>query len=490
MIGRGAGVRNRGAAVTRTSRSSTHRRLASALLAAALVTGACAAKDADDAATVDDSTTSADTTPTTTSSDPTFGTLDSPCGPGNATVSADDAGRGTDKLYLGVANDREGIRPGLFKEVWDASVAFASWCNEQGGISGLPIEPVDIDGKVFELEPAMATACTDVFALVGGGFGQDDLMFTGKDGSDFHRCGLVAFPAFAVSPDFAEASDQVPASPNPAHVKDASFFAALAELFPDDVGEFGVVYSDVPSVKRNKDQQIALAGETDGFGRFAEVAYDVVNQDWVVIAQQVLDLGLRLVSFNGEASSLALFSQALKDQGFDGVIVADANQYDSRLLAAAGPEAVEGVVVRLAQHTFEEADRWPAVRQLMDLLDAGAPGWDHAALAVQSFAANLLFATVARACAQEGEITRACVLTEGLAVHEWDAGGLIAPTDPGANEPAGCSMVVQIRGGAFERIFPELDSEDDDGDGFHCAPTVELDGEFGAGNRESSILDG
>jgi ABC-type branched-subunit amino acid transport system substrate-binding protein len=386
------------------------RRGAAPLLAAALLAGACSAKDADEAAKRDDSAAASGATTTTAAEAAKFGTLPSPCGPGHATIQADQAGGSPDKIRIGVANDREGIRPGLFKEVWDASTAFVAWCNDQGGIDGLPLEAVDLDGKVFEIEPAMATACTGVFALVGGGWGQDDLMFTGKDGSDFHKCKLMAFPGFAVSPDFAEASDQVPASPNPAHVKDASYFTALAKLYPEQAKKFGVIYSNVPSVTRNKDQQIGMAKQIDGFGEFAEVAYDVVNQDWSVLAQQVIDKGLQMVSFNGESPSMALFSQALKDQGWEGVLLADANQYDSRLSESSGPAAVDGIVVRFAAHTFEEQDQWPAVKQLTGILDAKVPGWQHAGLAIQSFSANLLFATAVKTCADAGVITRECVL--------------------------------------------------------------------------------
>ena len=96
---------------------------------------------------------------------------------------------GADKLYIGVANDR-GSRDPARSQQGDVrrSVAFAKWCNDQGGIGGLPIEPVDIDGKLLEVEAAMTTACTEIFAMVGGGCAQDDLVFTGKDGSDFHKC--------------------------------------------------------------------------------------------------------------------------------------------------------------------------------------------------------------------------------------------------------------------------------------------------------------
>ncbi|HKY15014.1 MAG TPA: hypothetical protein VJM33_08825, partial [Microthrixaceae bacterium] len=187
------------------------KRLPAALLTA-FALAACGANGGD---TADD--TSDDEVATTTTGSPssddatTFGTMESPCGEdvGGTTVSVavEEAGRGTDKLYIGVANDRTNeARPGLLAEMYDATVAFANWCNDQGGIGGLPLEVIDLDGQLTKVEKAMTTACTDTFAMVGGGFAQDNLVFTGKDGSDFHRCGMIAFAGFAVSTDFSEAN--------------------------------------------------------------------------------------------------------------------------------------------------------------------------------------------------------------------------------------------------------------------------------------------
>ena len=152
--------------------------------AAALLAGACGASGDDDAGPESEETT---TTEASSGGDEAgFPDIDGPlCGEGDFTVQADEAGRGTDALYLGVTNDRSSdIRPGLNKMMYDTAVAFAGWCNEQGGIGGLPIEVVDLDAALFNVEAVMTTACTDVFALVGGGLAQDQLQFSGKDGSD------------------------------------------------------------------------------------------------------------------------------------------------------------------------------------------------------------------------------------------------------------------------------------------------------------------
>ena len=471
------------------------RQVVALLVASAIIGGACAADGADDAADKDRPATTATPSgsePTTPDGAQKFGSLDSPCGPSDtpATVKADEAGTGTDKLYIGVGNDRTGIRPGLLKELWDGATAFVGWCNSQGGINGLQLEAVDLNGEVLKVEDAMGKACTSVFAIVGGGWAQDNFIFSGRDGTDFHRCKLIAIPGFAVSTDFAEATDQVQPLPNPSRVKPVASFESLAKLYPDQVAEYGVVFGNLPSITQNKDQTIGTAKQVEGYGNFAEISYDIVNQDWASIVQQVIDKDLQALTFIGEPANFSKFSQALKDQGWDGLVTSETNQYDTRLLESSGPAAVEGVVVRSAFHPFEEADQWPATKQLVEILDEYVPDWQHAALAVQAFSASLLFATVTKQCADEGEISRECVLTRAQQVHDWDAGGLHTSSDPGAGEPPACSMLLQVKNGEWTRLFPEIGSDDDDGDGFSCAGTATLEGDFGQGNKTSSILDG
>lgn len=467
------------------------RRLLAGLAVLTFLAASCKAQGAEDVATDDEEQT------TTTAADDggageKFGTMDSPCGPGDAKVAEADAGRGTDKLYIGVANDRTStFRVGLLKELWDMGVAFAGWCNAQGGIAGLQVEPVDLDGKVLNVEDAMATACTDTFAMVGGGWVQDNFMFSGKDGSDFHKCKLIAIPGFAVSTDFAEANGQVQPIPNPSYVKPTAWMEMLAKLYPDEMKNLAVVWGNLPSIKANKEQNIAVARAAEGFDKITDFVYDAIgNQNWALIAQQVIDSGAAAVNFVGEPGNMAKLGQALKDAGFEGPYFAEANQYDSVLIDTAGAEAVEGAIVRIATHPYEEADQWPATRQLVDLFEEYGPADGKlASLSTQSFSAFLLFAESVKRCAESGaEITRDCVLGEAKKFTEWTAGGLHASGNPSKNTPGECAMLVQLKGGKWERLFPEVGGDGDVQDGFYCGdpPTLAIDGDFGKGNVDSS----
>ena len=131
-----------------------------------------------------------------------FGDAESPCGKGKYTVKADQAGKG-DRQAL----HRRRQRPWLD----DPTRPAQGDLRRRRGLQRLVQRPgrhrrppdrvVDLDGKLLQVEAAMATACTDVFMMVGGGYAQDNLEFSGKDGSDFHKCKLVDIPGFAVSVD-------------------------------------------------------------------------------------------------------------------------------------------------------------------------------------------------------------------------------------------------------------------------------------------------
>jgi len=465
------------------------RHLLQAVLCVVLVASGCSAsKDGASSAEEDgakSSTTAAPAGATVTK----FGDLDSPCGQKldngkTATVRATEAGTGTDKLYLAVANERSStIRPGLLQEMWDTSLAFVKWCNDQGGIGGLQLEAVDADGKVLQVESAMATACSKSFALVGGGWAQDQLVFSGKEGSDFHKCKMIAVPGFAVSTEFSEGNGLIQAVPNPSYTKPSNWIEQLVALYPEKMKKTTVVWGNLPSLKANKDQIYAVGKTIDGFGAVPEVQYDAIGQpDWSLVAQQLKDTGATAASFVGEPQNFAKLSQALKAQGYTGVLFADANQYDNVLIDTAGPEAVEGVAVRQGFHMFEEADQWPATKQYLDMMkNDGPPEAKISALGMQSMAAWLLFSTAAKACAETsgGEISRDCVLDEAYKITSWTSGGLHAETDPASRLPQECAMLVQVKKGKWVRLDPKDSSAKD---GFHCSKVVKVEGDFGTGN--------
>jgi len=411
-----------------------------------------------------------------TGDDADFGDLEAPCGPGELTVDPAEAGTGTgtDKLYIGVGNDRTSdLRPGLQRTIWDSSLAFVEWCNAHGGIGGLQIEVVDLPAAVLAVEAAMTTACTDVFAMVGGGMAQDDLQFSGSPDSDFHACGLIDIPAYAVSTEKAESNGQVLPIPNPSGTTGNTWFRDFQQLFPEDADAWSVVFGDIPSLEIPKLKYEAIARDV-GIRQVGAVPFPVIGtSDWEPIARRVLDDDPTTFTWVGETGDLTNVLVAMRQQGWAGRPLLEAAAYEP-LLFNSGEDPVEGSVIRLFSHPFEEADLWPATKKYVELMERYQPEGMQSLLGTNSMSAWLLFVTAANACGEKdgGALTRACIIEEAAAVDEWTGGGLHGPTDPQEGPDAvasPCSMLLIVADGSFERLHPEIDGEDDDGDGFHCA---------------------
>ncbi len=437
----------------------------------ALVAGACGASGDDSGEPEPDETT---TTAAGGGAEAAgFPDIDGPlCGEGDFSVDPDQAGRGTDALYIGVTNDRSSdIRPGLNKMMYDTSVAFAGWCNEQGGIGGLPIEVVDLDAALFNVESVMTEACTDVFALVGGGLAQDQLQFSGKDSSDINKCGLIDIPGFAVSAEKADSEGQVQPIPNPGNSVNNTWFRDFEVVEPDNASAWTVLWGELPALELVKTKYQAAVADVGGMKDVGEQSYPATGApDWTPLVQRMKEGGATTFSWVGEIDNLTAFLKTAREQQWEGTPLLETNMYDAKLSAE---PAGEGSVVRMGLHSLEEADEWPAIQQYLDMIDQYVDGGETGALGIQSMSSWLLFTVAANACGEknDGVLDRDCILEEAAAVDDWTGGGLHSPQDP---EPADtavaspCGMLLVVKDGKFERLYPELGGENDDVDGFHC----------------------
>ena len=234
---------------------------------------------------------------------PMFGTMASPCGPagpeGAPTVA--DGQNGGNPLRLGTGTDHGfEASPGLNIEMLDAAQAFAAWCNEQGGIRGLPIEIVDLDGKLFSTAAVVEQGCNETFALVGGGWVFDDQMFP-----RFHECRLISFPGFTVTTAAAAANGMVQPMPNPPLTKPATWIEWAKEFHPEAITRTSLLYGDFLTTKIVADQQEALMQKVGGFTVVSKVPYNPGGEaNWVTFAQNLKDDQIGALFFTGTRRQL------------------------------------------------------------------------------------------------------------------------------------------------------------------------------------------
>jgi ABC-type branched-subunit amino acid transport system substrate-binding protein len=400
--------------------------------------------------------------------DGAFGTLESPCGGGDA-AGATATGVTDDAITIGYGDDAGyPAAPGLDKELSDAMEAMIEWCNEQGGINGREIVGNYYDAKATEVTAAITQACNDgVFMLVGQGWVLDSGQETVRI-----ECELPSVPGYTVATAVAHGPGIVQPLPNPGDQVPASAAFQLAELFPDAVKRAAFVFAEFPATRETRDKYEAAFPQAGWEFQGCDQLYNIAGEaDWKPFAANLKDCGIEAVVWVGSPNPNFQNLLAAADQvGFEPQAwLSDANQYDAGFARWNGQNGGVGddVYVRIATTPFELADSVPAVRQYLDLVEGS--GGTPALLGVQATSAFLLWATAVDGCGSD--VTAACVFEQIGQQDEWTAGGLHSPTNPAANQAATCGILLKLDGDGFERVVPS-----DGDDGFDCRDDYVIDG--------------
>jgi ABC-type branched-subunit amino acid transport system substrate-binding protein len=463
-----------------------HRRLAMAIVAVlALTVTACTSRADQEAGTADDTAGATTTVPVSgdLATSPDFGSLEAPCGPGDGSASVDpDQNAGaTDVIRVATATDKGfEISPGLNQEMEDAAKAFVAWCNAQGGVQGLPLELILLDGGVFNAVAVIEEACDTAFAMVGGG-----LVFDAQAFPRFHECDMIDIAGFTVSVEKAMSNGMAQPLPNPSNLQPSGWMEWTAANYPEEIERTAVLWGNAPAIETNAAQVLATMEEVGGFTVVDEIVYNTIGEsNWAPFAQRLRDNQVTAMTFVGQPSNLVSLLRSMDEIGYrPPVIFQQTNFYDEVLTEGAGPLA-DGVFVRTSYAPFEEPEVFPAMAKFLAVMDEYNPGGKIAGLSVAAMSAYLLFVTSANECldSNDGVLERECVLGAAKSITSWDGGGLHSPGNPADNEPASCELMMVIEDGKFVRVYPEVGSDDDNGDGWHCYDnpgTASLDGEFG-----------
>jgi len=417
----------------------------------------------------------------------TFGDLESPCGPSAEgvvnSVDPDEAKGSTDVIRLAASSDKGNVAvPGLNGELYDQAVAFAAWCNEQGGIAGVPVEILDADAKLFDVPAQMENICDNAFAMAGGGFAFDDQEFP-----RFHECGMIDIAGFTVTAGKSLSDNLISPMPNPSNAKDGGWFAWATAVYPEAMQSFGTVYSDILTSQVVEEQYVEIAETLGGTTVVERIPYNSLGEaNWTPIAQQLKDAGVRAMAFVGVPEVLPKLTKAMDEIGYrPELIMADAGFYAEVLLEQGG-SSVEGVVVRTAYALFEESAGVKSVADYLAMMDVHNPEGKVSGLGMQGLSAMLLFASAARDCFAEGEVlTRSCVMEKAAVYTNWTGGGLHGPSNPGTNRPSPCYQMIEVRDGGFTRLYPPLEPTDADR---AIIPSTEITAE-GWACDESTVVD-
>ncbi|MEU8799345.1 ABC transporter substrate-binding protein [Spirillospora sp. NPDC048819] len=433
-------------------------RLAVGALAVALVTASCSSsRSGDDGVSSGDS----DAKPAAATA---FGTLPSPCGPGDAKGKTDQ-GVTDDAITIGFGDDRGfPSAPGLSKEMGDAVAAMVDWCNEQGGINGRKIKGNQYDAAYMQSAKVMQESCKQDFFLVGQGFAMDEA-------AEQHRvaCKLPTVAGFTVGPNAAMGPMKYEAVPYPVDMMNIGGLRIAEKLFPDFKKKTDILLSTSPAVS---------AGTTKITGAMKEIGMEPMKcgvrlndkgeSSYMPFAEKIKDCGAKYL-WSSDSPDPGQFSllESIERSGAEPKYVFEATWYSQAVSKWNTAGTGDGLHIGMIFQPLENAAAVPAVKQYTDLVTAKKG--KVALLGMQATSSFLLWAQSADKCGSD--LTRQCVINELSKVHEWTGGGLHAPTDPGNNKPASCGLMVKLTGTKYEQIHPKNTGE------FECGPefTVKID---------------
>ncbi|WP_067797987.1 ABC transporter substrate-binding protein [Actinomadura formosensis] len=418
-------------------------RLAAGALAVALVTASCSSERSGT-----DGTSGGNGSGGQAGASKSFGTLPSPCGPGDAKGKTDQ-GVTDDQISIGFGDDRGfTAAPGLSKEMGDAVAAMIDWCNKQGGINGRKIKGNQYDAAYMQSAKVMQESCKQDFMLVGQGFAMDEAAEQYRVG-----CKLPTVAGFTVGPNATMGPMKYEAVPYPVDLMNIGGLRIAEKLFPDFKDKTDILLSTSPAVSTGTSKiESALRGMGVKPLKCGVRLNDKGESSYMPFAEKIKKCGAGYL-WSSDSPDPGQFSllESIERVGAKPKYVFESTWYSRQVAQWNTAGAGDNLHVSMFFQPLENAGKIPAVKQYMDLVNARKG--KVAMLGMQATSAFLLWAQSAQKCGSD--LTRQCVINELSKVHEWTGGGLHTPTDPGANKPGSCSLMVKLNKTKYEQVYPK-----------------------------------
>jgi ABC-type branched-subunit amino acid transport system substrate-binding protein len=387
----------------------------------------------------------------------------------NDKPKATDVGITASEIHIAVIADVDtSIQPGLFQGAVDGVKGAAAYLNSKAGGGGVAGRKLVVDFIDSKLNPttsrnAIITACQNDFATIGTSVVflsnvEDAVNCKDQSGA---ATGLPDLPAFTVGINQSCSPVSFPLNPPQLDcaTKDASPQTYRGSRGPSDylLKKFGKLHgafvygSDSKDAVRGAraifDAENAAGIKTDQLvglpGASPQSAY-------TPLAAKMKQDGSNYGTSTSDNAMILLRSEA-QLQGVSPDVVWSCGCYSKNDAASA---ALDGTWVNLLYLPLEEASSNPTLNAFRKYV--GPAKADQ--FAVYSWAATLAFAEAAKAVvAKQGVngLTRKALLTEGLpTLTNFDAGGMIGPTNIAKRIPSTCFVMLHLTKGKYVRAFP------------------------------------
>jgi hypothetical protein len=380
-----------------------------------------------------------------------------------------------------IADDKNVVKPGLFKGSMDGVKAWGKYINAHGGLAcrNVVVKVADSKLSADDAKNAVAAACGDSVALVG-----TTALFL-QDVSGLNSCKDKAGKATGL-PDIADLQTESAQQCSPvsfATLPNSSScpYTSGKRTFRVGYTQYDYYFKNNPGVSMHgvfvvpKDLASTIAASMPifraenkmGIKSDAEFGKSGIasQPDYTEVAQAIKSHKSTYARNGLDYSGTVLMRKEAAVQGVDTVKVWDCSLqcYDKRLIEEGG-SAVEGQYVWLNLLPMEDKGANAELDAFMQY-DKAPDGFG-----MQAWVAGEIFArAVNDAMKAHGDdpnsITRANLLDAIRNIHEFDANGMVPKIDVGAKIGSVCVVGMQVQSGKFVRVDPpEPGTFDCDGD--------------------------
>jgi ABC-type branched-subunit amino acid transport system substrate-binding protein len=412
---------------------------------------ACLAGVAGLSLTACSSSKSTSSSTTTASSDTGGQSLPTIAPPAKVTGTLSGPGVTASTITIGQITTTTGPVPGLFQGANDGLDAWAAWINANGGIAGrqVKIQHVDDGFNCTTYTNAMQQFTTSAFAVVGN--------LTLED-----TCGkkvlaqdpnLLDIQALALDPTLYAVPNVYTASPAPPGAITTGL-NYIKSRFPKDITHAAELVGQAAAANGKEEQ---LTAESVGY-RYVYVR-DVpdLTTNFTSDILRMKNEGVKIVDMSALAvTSDANFLQQAAQQNFHPDVLYGASAYDAQLFKLLGDASLaNGVVwaaVPDALYLGQDRATVPAVNTFLTWLHNARPSASADLFAVEAWSAGQLLVKAMQSAGSS--VTQASVASAIKGITNFDADGLIAPTDPGGKKGTHCVVMANVQNGAWKRVEP------------------------------------
>jgi hypothetical protein len=375
---------------------------------------------------------------------------------------ATDVGVTEEAVVIANVSDISGPVPGIFEDAQLAAAAYAAYHNaSEGPIYGRQIQYLPLDSRLDsgQNRQQYLRACDEAFGVAGS-------MSAFEEGAadPVAGCGIPDMRAVATSRPMQQVDNVYSTQVQVTGQVVAADYRFWAEEYPDAVKNAGYLYLENETTSFQSGQNRAATEKLGYDWKYVQsIQIAETNYNGFVIELKERDIGY--LTFMGDYSQAVRLANAMRQQNYwPEVFSLQTNIYKPEFLQSGG-EAIEGTQIGVTTALLEEIDGNEEMQLYREWLQQVDPSAEPTSLGMLGWSAMKLFVEGLKEVGPEP--TREAMLEFLSGVRDWDGGGLHPPQHIGPKEVSSCTNIVEVSGGAFQRLEPA------DG-GFRCDEPISV----------------